>query len=522
MHDLCPYCLVRPRDSDDHVFPDFLGGIRKVSTCAKCNNGFGHRFEGPVSKDLSPIIVRLSFSGYKHKRRVIHKRAWIDETTGIEYDLDSERRSYPSKPHFIREDGREDGKIKQIVARDRREARKIVASLKAKGQIKEVREKLESNEGLRPPLRPGSIRVGTELRQLAVKMCVAVGQVIVPDLILLDERCRQFLLDETTVSPPVRQVHSRYSSLDALCPPLAHVVYIEGDSCSAKCFGVVQLFGGALQFYVLLSSSYTGRNCGALGMLDVTTFQEQFQEIAPLRLPEAPECISQDDLERFLAGWGTELNAQVKAAFGMNTLLFETLPKASVSGVRVTLPLLWIEHQMDVGLAMELVPDQTPGQDVTLPQDPRQWVLSPDFGCTRLAVFDTFVHKWNDRTLDRTLGKQHIYVPNDIVPGVRLLLSDDFWCPVQSMTILYCVSRQAWLGAANLPNCSGELDRSGYMLQIEMKLTQDDIPMSHDPSWPVIPDPDQYEAVAENLLIAEKWDIDPDRLRFVDFRVEAD
>jgi hypothetical protein len=46
--------------------------------------------------------------------------------------------------------------------------------------------------------------------------------------------------------------------------------------------------------------------------------------------------------------------------------------------------------------------------------------------------------------------------------------------------------------------------------------------MSHDPSWPVIPDPDQYEAVAENLLIAEKWDIDPDRLRFVDFRVEAD
>jgi hypothetical protein len=91
-----------------------------------------------------------------------------------------------------------------------------VASLKAKGQMKEVFEKLESNEGLRPPLRPWSIHVGTELRQLAVKVCVAVGQVIVPDLILLDERCRQFLLDETTVSPMVRQVHSRYASLDAL------------------------------------------------------------------------------------------------------------------------------------------------------------------------------------------------------------------------------------------------------------------------------------------------------------------
>src|SRR5437016_4243720 len=139
MNDLCPYCLVRPRDSDDHVFPDFLGGIRKVPTCAKCNNGFGDRFEGPVSKDLAPIIVCLSVCGYKHKRRIIHKRAWIDETTGIEYDLDSERRSYPSKPHFIREDG----KIKRIVARDRREAQQIVASLKAKGRIKEVIEKPE-------------------------------------------------------------------------------------------------------------------------------------------------------------------------------------------------------------------------------------------------------------------------------------------------------------------------------------------------------------------------------------------
>ena len=257
-------------------------------------------------------------------------------------------------------------------------------------------------------------------------------------------------------------------------------------------------------------------------MLDVTTFQEQFQEIEPLRLPEAPEFISQYDLERFLAAWGTELNAQVKAAFGTNTLLFETLPKASVSGVRVTLPLLWIEHQLDIGLTMELVPDQTPGQDVTLPQDPRQWVFSPDFGCTRLVVFDTFVRKWNDRTLDRALGQQHIYVPNNMVPGVRLLLSDDFWCPVQSMTISYRVSRQAWLGAVNLANCSGELDRSEHILQIEMKLTQDDIPMSRDPFWPVIPEPDQYEAAAENLLIVERWDIDPDRLHFVDFCVEAD
>jgi hypothetical protein len=488
-----------------------------VPVCTECNNSFGHCFEGPVSKDLAPIIVCLSVCGYKHKRRVMHKRAWIDETTGIEYDLDSELRTYPSKPYFFSEDGT----IKRIVARDRGEVQKIVASLKAKGRIKEVIEKPERSEGLRPPLRPETICVGTAMRQLAVKMCVAVGQVIVPDLLLLDARCRQFLLDETTSSPPVRQMHARYASLDALRPPLAHVVYVEGNAGSATCFGVVQLFGGAFQLYVLLSRSYTGRDFGALGMLDVTTFQEQFQAIAPLRLPEAPEFINHDDLERFLAAWGTELNTQVQAAFGTNTLRFETLPKASISGVRLTLPLLWVEYQLEVGLAIELAPDHIPSQDVTLPQDPRQWILSPDFGCTRLAVFETFVRKWNDRTLNQTPGQEHIYVPNEIVPGVRLLLSENFWCPVQSMTIWYRVSQQAWLGAVNLADCSGELDSSDHSLQIAMQLTQDDIPVCRNPSWPVIPDPDDYKAAAETLLIAEKWDIDPDSLRFIDFCLET-
>jgi hypothetical protein len=517
MNDLCPYCLVRPRDSDDHVFPDFLGGTREIRTCWKCNNSFGHRFEGPISKALAPIIVRLSVCGYKHKRRVVYERAYIDETTGIEYHVDSKLHSYPSKPFFEKEDG----KVKRIVVRNRREARQHVASLKRKGQIQEVVEEPYRREGIRPPLRNSRIGGGTELWQLAVKMCVAVGQVIMPDLLLLDEECRQFLLDETPGISPVRQVFSRYASLDALCPPLAHVVYIEGDSSLAKCFGVVQLFGSALQFYVPLSRSYTGRDFAAVGMLDVTTFQQQFQEVEPLRLPEAPAFISPVDYERFLVEWGTALNEQVKAAFGQNALLFDTVPTSSLSNVNVTLPLLWVEHQLDIGLAMDLVPDHEPSSDVTLPQDPREWVFSPDYGHTRLAVFDTFVRQWNDSTLNRTLGQQHTYVPNEIVPGVRLLLSKDFWCPVQSMTISYRVSRQAWLGTITLSNCSGELDHSKHTLQTEIRLAQDDIPTSRDPSWPAIPEPDQFEAAAENILIVERWGIEPDSFRFIDFRLKV-
>jgi hypothetical protein len=500
------------------VFPDFLGGTRKVKACTKCNNTFGHRFEGPVSKDLAPVIVFLSFSGYKHKRLVVHERAWVDEATGIEYDLDSELRSILNKPHLIKEDG----KVKQVIARDLREGNKIAASLKAKGLAKEVIGKNESKKVLRPPFRNVRINIGAEMRQLAVKMCVGVGQLVVPDVILLDEKCRQFLLAEAPPSSPVRRMYSRYPELDAYRPPLAHTVYVEGDSRTAKCFGIVQLFGGGFQLYVPLSNSYAGRDFAALGVLDVTTFQERVQEVERLRLPEPPQFISKIDFERSLSQWGKDFNAQILAAFGNNAILFETSPKQSVAGLRVTLPLLWIEYEVEIELGVNLVPDQLPEKDVTLPTDPRHWVLSPDLGRTTLTVFDTFAQKWNNNALNREPGEQHTYVPDEIVPGIRLQVSESFWCPVQSISIRYRVHRHAWLGSVDVPDCSGELDQSQHSLLAKVKLTQDDIPMTRDPSWPAIEDSGRYKAEAENLLVVERKDIDSNNFRFTNLRARID
>jgi len=514
----CPYCLVSPRDSDDHVFPDFLGGTRKVKICTKCNNGFGHRFEGPVSKDLASVIVFLSFSGYKNKRLVVHERAWVDETTGIEYNLDSTLQNIPSKPHLFREDG----KVKRIVARSMYEARRIFASLKAKGLVKGAVEKHEIQTGLQPPFKNVRINVGVEMRQLAAKMCVGVGQVVVPDVLLIDEKCREFLLAEGPPSSPVRQTYMRYPKLDDRRPPLAHAVYLEGDSRSARCFGVVQLFGGAFQFYVPLSNSYVGRDFAALGVLDVTTFKEEFEEVERLRLPESPQFVSPSDVERSLSGWGEGLNAQIHAAFGKNAILFGASPKQSVSGLRVTLPLLWIEYELEIKLDMELVPDRAPEKDVTLPTNPNDWVLSPDRGCTTLAIFDTFAKKWNNNVLSRTLGQEHVYIPSEIGPGTRLLMGDTFWCPINSMSISYRVQQHAWLGSVNLPDNKGELDHSEHTLRAQITLTQTDIPMSRDPSWPTVANPESYEAAAGNMLVVKRTDIDIANFRFAAFGAEVD
>ena len=69
---------------------------------------------------------------------------------------------------------------------------------------------------------------------------------------------------------------------------------------------------------------------------------------------------------------------------------------------------------------------------------------------------------------------------------------------------------------SNVPDCSGELDRSQHTLKTMVKLTQNDIPTSRDPSWPTIADPDSYKAAAEYVVVVERWDIDGNSFRFTD------
>lgn len=514
--DVCPYCLGRPRDSDDHVFPQFLGGTKTVRACKPCNHGFGHRFEGPVSSDLAPVVVVLSFSGYKHPRVVVYQRAWTDAETGIEYDLDSERQSYPSKPHLIKKEG----KVKGIVARSLREARRIAKFLIAKGQAKGYIEKRETQEGLRPPLRNIEIHIGKELRQLAVKMCVAVGQVIVPGIPLLDDRCRRFLLAESPTSSPVRQDDSYYPGLDSLRPPLAHAVYLEADPAVHKCFGVVQFFGGAFQMYVPLSDEYSGPEFAALGTLDVVSRKEEFGQIMPLRIPEPPQFIRQEQLVQSMAAWGQKFNEQVTAAFGQNAILFGLSPKQLLAGLRVSLPLLWAEYSLQFRVELELVPEQAAVGSLVLPSDPRQFLFSADRGKTQLALFESFVSKWNRGVLDRSLGREHIYVPDEITVGVCLLVGGVSWWPVRAMRVAYRVIRRAWATSVDLINCSGELDLAERTILTRIQLNQADLPIVRDPSWPEIEDPDAYEASLGYHLALERWDVDPASLQLSGFRAE--
>src|SRR5262249_15255668 len=155
------------------------------------------------------------------------------------------------------------------------------------------------------PLREIEFSVGSAFRQLALKMCIAFAQLMMPNNDILDPQFREYLKDKNSQLRPVRDIYMRYPLLDERRPALAHTIYIEGNSVKANCFGIVQIFGGIFQFYVLLSDSYVGRDFGAIGILDISTFREKFEEIGSLKLEEAPASVKLDDMMQTYAEWDT-------------------------------------------------------------------------------------------------------------------------------------------------------------------------------------------------------------------------
>lgn len=512
----CPFCRERPCESDDHIFPDFLGGDRTIRSCKPCNDRFGHRSEGPVSKNLAPIIVFLSFSGLKPRKTIVHKRAWTDPASGYEYDIDSNRRTNITKPQLEKD---AEGKIRRIIARDAKEVNKIAQSLVRKGLAKGfVHGRDEIGKG-RPPLKEIHINIGAEMRQLTVKMCVGLAQLLVPEVEVVDIACRKFLMEDAPKQSAVRQVYPRYAALDALRPALAHTIYVEADPTCGRCYGVVQLFG-AFQFYVPLHTRYTGTTFAALGVLSVTDWREEFSLREPLRLQEAPLGISVQEYEVGLEEFGHEFNHQVRQAFGEAIITTKASDIQSRQGFQVRIPLLWVEYAAEVQMELELIPDRTNEKDLAVSSDLRKWVFSPDSGQTRLRIFETFVERWNSGALDRALGINHVYVPEEIRPGIRLLFGEDFWCPVQSLRIHYRVLRQAWLGSVNLADCPGILNRVEHTLNTKITLTPNDIPTTRDLSWPTVNDVEAVEASNQNLITVERWDIDVSNLMFHGMRFE--
>jgi HNH endonuclease len=62
--EICPYSESPSGEfSDDHIFPEFLGGHRSIRICRDCNSLFGHSFEARAASQLKRMQVFISHFG---------------------------------------------------------------------------------------------------------------------------------------------------------------------------------------------------------------------------------------------------------------------------------------------------------------------------------------------------------------------------------------------------------------------------------------------------------------------------
>src|SRR5260370_30346736 len=78
----CPHCgRTMVLVSEDHIFPQFLGGRRWIKSCKPCNDRFGYTIEASADEEIfTPHYVLLSAFGLNHIREgATWKRAFTRE-----------------------------------------------------------------------------------------------------------------------------------------------------------------------------------------------------------------------------------------------------------------------------------------------------------------------------------------------------------------------------------------------------------------------------------------------------------
>ena len=472
--EVCPYCGLQAANSRDHIFPDFLGGSRTVWCCKPCNDRFGYQVEAAVNRDLSSLIVAFSVSGYAHPRTVVWKEAFTDPETDAKYDLDSKSSAKPSRPYkFIDNKGRTRGR-----ARSKREAMNFGKTL-GEGHI--VFQE-QTTTGLRPTLHHSRLHLGSEIRTLACKMCVALATTSDN----LGKR-RNWRPGEIAKQHPPLLLPTRIEALDDLRPPLGHLIYIEGDPVRGRSYGIVQFFGCSAQFYVLLDDKYEGSKFAQLATLDIRSFEEKFSEVVPIELITPSRFQDTATYLESMRKWPETLNSEIERAFGAVGLKVNLGVEQLIKGLQTTVPLVWTEVNVHIDIEVAFAGNEAAHVQMDLPPRPVEWKFSNDVGLTYLSVVEPLIAAWNDFKIEPRV---------DVVPalkatvpvGTQLLVNSDTWIGVESVEFQYRVTKRSWLGEILLTDQTATFHEITYPApgNIKCQIPLTSMPSERDDSWPEI------------------------------------
>ena len=303
--EMCPYSdPPYGQFTDDHVFPEFLGGRKTIRVCKDCNDKFGHSFEGNSSKQLKRLQVFVSHFGLDLSRNAATWPSAI-EIDGILYDLKSgpDGTQYELSRPLIRRD--EAGRIIGGTARSRAEAEQVAASLLRKGKAKEVGIEESRGTDLRDVKLCVDLSYNEDLYRFSAKL---VGNMTVLMGRARDLKCSgiaEFL--HGGIERLARIAVCDTSPIRALRPGLSHTVYIEFSPLLSQ--AIVILFG-AMQLYVPLPCGEKG---AYLGFLDPVSGEESFQEVKFLGITPAPTLYTEADARAQINYTNRELAKEARA-----------------------------------------------------------------------------------------------------------------------------------------------------------------------------------------------------------------
>ena len=315
----CPYCN-NPSSTftDDHIFPQFLGGRRTIRVCRDCNNKFGHSFEGASAKHLKRLLVFISAFGLDLTRvpglwplaLKIGEASYdlIPGPDGAQYVL--------SKP-VIRRDS--DGNIIGGSARSVTEANQIARGIRKVFPAKEI----EISQAPQEPFDDVPLKVPTtfnpDLYRFATKLVAAV---------LVNFGHRQLI--STSGIGSYLHAKGQWQSSPAYCDvtaisklsrPLSHSVYVE---LGTQSYGVVLIFD-YLKLFVPLPAYPTAK--AFLATLDPLDGEETFTEVDPIGHHSVPLAMRSAEIVAHLDGMNKTLTeaANLRGARRSPTLTIQGL-----------------------------------------------------------------------------------------------------------------------------------------------------------------------------------------------------
>lgn len=292
----CPYCgrpmIVR---SEDHIFPQFMGGGRIIICCKPCNDRFGHRFEAKAAQWFQKLHFYFATQGLPLK---VPQIRWKDafEQDGRRYDA-------------IFEDGAAKFTLSRpIVSVDNGV---MNAQFGSQGQLKPVLSSLRKKYGIRPTpdleitptiMPKTEIRVGPELPRLAIKMCSALGTLL--PAFTSDELYSSSKETRSLVGHVTYDFRSHFP-VHEFPPALAHLIYVERSETGLQ--GIVRYFG-AYQYFCQIGPLRDTRPPGAfLAVLDPVGGAESVGAVPPLKLSQPPTEMTEGAAAAAMASWATQL-----------------------------------------------------------------------------------------------------------------------------------------------------------------------------------------------------------------------